>query len=264
MYQYEAPIFVGLSGIAGSGKTSVASMIAPNKTINMAEPPPIVFDHMTLASPIYEIVGWKRNTHGADKQSRIMFGLHECIYELLKGHILYDDLIELVYDVYAMNAGTENDPKPRTFMQQIGDMMRSHWEDCFAQLLVDKAFLNLKKLRKEYEEVDYPSPLYFCLVSDVRRLNEFSVLNNVNSIMIRLETSKEVANTRVSNRDGVSMTPEQWNHPTETESSQIDYDLIVNTDNKTLEQVAGVVHNFIMEYASNIDNYMMKEIAYNG
>lgn len=244
------PLYVGFSGPAGSGKTSTANLIAPGGP-RLGGYQPVVFDHYYLARPIYDIVGIKRQTLGDDRDSRILYGLHDVVSELLGRRPDFEDLIELVYDLHAMDAGNEGDPKPRTFMQTVGDMCRSHYVDCFVDAVLRRAEAEYKDLDATYEAAELDAPINFVLISDTRRLNEFDKLaEQGNAIFIRLEASREVLEERLLERDGTVMTPEQWDHATEREANEIPkdrFDLVLNTDYLSLEGQATAVRNFLLE-----------------
>lgn len=246
-------IYIGLSGPAGSGKTVTANLLAPGGVLPLDHPITTVYQHHTLAAPIHEIVGIKRNTKGADSQSRIMYQLHDVLNDVIGASVDYDTLIETVYDFYAADAGESSDPKPRSFMQWVGDVCRSYDKDCFVDNLLRRSRRDYLQTQRDMMEVGLDSdPLMLVFVSDVRRINEFEKLRaQPKSVLVRFEASREVLSQRMLERDGLVMTPEQWNHPTEAEANDIDpsyFDIVIDTSDITIKDQASAVNSFLIGY----------------
>lgn len=261
----DKPIFVGLRGPAGAGKTSVGNRVAGmtrpddyDKEIGAL--PSQVFLQYTLATPIYDIVGIKRMTKGFDRKDRILYSVHDSLHELLNRQLPYEDFVSLVRSVADMDAGDEFAPKPRTFMQTLGDMCRNVDVDCYANAVVRRAYADITKINQDYadyaermnddDEAVVEDPAVFAVVTDLRYQNEIDVLRNAGElILIRLDASRETLNQRIYDRDGVHMTEEQWNHPTETELSGMDdneFNLIINTDNFNANEVSLQVKKYLL------------------
>src|SRR5688500_15815323 len=253
MHSIEQPIiYIALSGRAGSGKTTTGRMLSPDQPIYMDGAfPSRLWSHNILAAPIYEMVSTKRLTQGFDQDNRILYNLHDILADLLQRSLSYDDFIEFVYDVHSMDAGKEEDPKPRSFMQEIGDKARAVYEDCFVDSLIRKARRSAADEARRYTDNGMDPPFYICVVSDCRYLNELKALDNAGSIInVRLEVSKTVADQRIIERDGVPMTTEQWNHPTETQLyaalKEEDFHLVINTDELTEKEVARTIYDYVL------------------
>lgn len=252
MLTLDAPIYVGFSGPAGSGKTSTANKIAgPGGVRSLGSP--ILFDHYFLAKPLYDIVSTKRMIEGEDAKSRKLYEIHDTVSEIIGRSVEYDDLVELVYDIYAMDAGLDGESKPRSFMQQVGDMLRGAYEDCFVDTVIRRSALQWADTVNAVLDSDepLPTPYNFILISDTRRLNEFNKLRaQQNCILVRLEASRETLNQRLIERDGHGMTEEQWNHPTETEANEVPkdwFDLVLDTNELSLNEQARAVRDFLID-----------------
>lgn len=249
----QGPIFVSLNGPAGVGKTTTAHLLAPSRAQMLDHMPPVTYFNQILAAPIYEMVTTKRLIEGPDKKDRILYELHNTLDTLMARHIAYDDLVELVYDVYAMDAGSKDDPKPRTFMQTVGDMCRAVYKDCFVDAVIRQARLDYNRLTLEYAEHENDPPLHFVIVSDTRYANEVERLRETgNFLLVRLEASPNTLNERLLDRDGVLMSPEELAHPTEQEWQTFPedwFDLILNTDTLDLTEQALTVQEFLLAKA---------------
>ncbi len=270
----DGPIFVSLSGPAGVGKTTTANLIAPKLVrddvhATMDTYVPVLYDHFSLAAPLHELVGVRRLTQGFDSKSRQLHGIFDIVYSILGITVDFEDLIELVYDLYDMDAGTTDDPKPRTYMQTAGDLVRKLDTDAFVNHVLRKANVLHDEAGKVADEFhNGRMPRHFVMISDARRTNEFAKLDQHNHIKIRMNASRQTLNERVMDRDGIVMTEEQWNHPTETEANGLgdDYfDFVIDTDDITSREQAIEVRRFMLEcvgMAINDDNrYVELETA---
>lgn len=247
------PIILGISGLAGTGKTSVAEAIVPKGRI--AQDSDIVWDHIFYALPLYELASIKTNVRGLREKDRQLYEIHHVLYELFGGSPIgnvpdYDDLVELVYDIYSLPI--ESDVKPRTFLQKAGDLCREVRPDCFATWAVRKAkMLNANYYRATPSEDRKP---FVVIISDVRFVNEAqSILNVDESILINFSASDEVRFNRLMSRDGYLMSEEQRLHKSENEMDDIKHlaHAIIDTDNMTIEQQAAVTVNYIRERVMN-------------
>ncbi len=272
MHVTEWPVIIGLSGSAGVGKSVTANTLATPGMDYLDNIRPIVFTNVTLAEPIYEIVSIKRHIKGSDPEdvrSRIMHEIHSVLDTTLNKYPSYDDVVELVYDIYHMDAGTIDDPKPRTFMQEVGDMCRDLYEDCFIDAALTRIQKDFTRFRHDYVEIlerkelakedtsEMVSPVYVALISDVRRTNEVKRMRTrQNSALVRLSASPEVIRQRMYERDGFIMDDKQLVHPTETEANgwpEDFFDFILDTDKLTIEDQALSVYDYVIQnYATGV------------
>jgi hypothetical protein len=266
------PIYIGLSGLAGSGKTTVAGHLAPPvrylPNIDSLKNPNPVWSHYVLAAPLYEMVGLMRLTEGDNRRSRISYVLFDILTDLLEKRIPFEEMVAFVDDVAAWNVGTENDPKPRMMMQEVGDACRDVYLDCFVASVIRKAYYDHLTMIAEVDaevpsdyddEVVYPD--HYCVISDVRYENELDRLQDAGKLfLIKLDVSKNTAMERLLDRDGVVMSTEEWEHPTEAGFPDDVFDLIVDTEELNAKEVAAKIRDFILKRDEN----KRMEVAANG
>lgn len=254
------PIIVGLSGQAGTGKTSVAENIVPKGRIGI-ENSDLVWDHIFFALPLYELASIKTTVRGLRQRERQLYGIHSVIYDLFGGSPIgnvpdYDELISLVYKIY--NIPIETDIKPRTFLQTAGDLCRELDPDCF----VNWAFRKANSLHKVYidslDEEESALP-FVVVISDVRFFNEGNAIaSNENGILINFTASESVRNERLYGRDGYLMSDKQKTHVSENQIDLVQEisDIIIDTDNMSVDEQSKNTINFIKgalhSYAQNI------------
>ena len=234
------PIILGLSGKAGSGKTSVAESIIPKGSMETVKFG-INWDHIFYALPLYEMASIKKNIIGFNEESRKLFSLHEVLYEVYGGSSIgnmphYDTLIEKVKQIY--NTPVEEEGiKPRTFLQKAGDICREYDENCFANWAIIKANKIYRNYLKNHDE-DNVNPLCI-IVSDVRYLNEAkNILKQPNGFVISFDADKEILDQRILKRDGAIMSSEQSGHSSEMEAEEVKQvaSAVIDTNNMNLEQ----------------------------
>jgi hypothetical protein len=256
-YYPNYPIILGLSGKAATGKTSVAESIVPKARIDQNFDG-IFWDHIYFALPLYELVGIKKNIRGFQSEKRSLFSIHEVLYDIYGGNALgnipdYDTFFSLVKEIYNMDLG--NEKKPRTFLQKVGDLCRSHDPQCFAAHGVNKAnYLYRDFVRNFDSETDVPP---FCvIVSDVRFENEAQeILKNPNGIIVVFEADDSVRQERIYERDGVFLTKEQMNHSSENEIDSIKLlaHHVINTNNidvsEQTSKVLEITNSMVRAYA---------------
>ena len=245
----ERLIYIGLSGLAGSGKTTTADLLAPSVGQFYHDPAlakPEIFTHFTLAAPIYDMVGIMRGTEGDGKKDRILHQLHEIIYSLIGSRLSYNEFYDLVNDVATWPVGTSFDAKPRKFMQDIGDLLRSVYEDCFVSHMINKVYRDTAAVDDDYYAMGAEPPIHYAVISDIRYANEMEKLrDSAQVIMVKLDVSFDIANQRILDRDDVAMTKEQWDHPTEAGFPDDEFDLIINTDELTKAEVVAEIKKFL-------------------
>lgn len=101
-YDPDHPIVVGLAGPAGSGKTSTAEGIIKSEGAMWSDTGEVTWDHLYHAMPLYEYASIRLKTTGTDAKNRQLHMIHDLTQELLGARIGYDDMVELVYDIYAV------------------------------------------------------------------------------------------------------------------------------------------------------------------
>lgn len=235
------PIILGLAGKAGSGKTSVAEQIVPKGSLELVKNG-IKWDHIFYALPLYELASIKTNILGTNSSSRKMYAIHDVLYDLYGGSPIgfvpnYEDLVSMVKKIESMpikNEGT----KPRTFLQQAGDVCRAYRSSVFADWAIMKSVKTFRSYQKSISEDDLFSP--FCMiVSDVRYVNEAeSILKQPNGIVICFDADQDILNSRLLKRDGRLMSNEHSSHPSENQIDDVK-DIatsVISTNNMTLEE----------------------------
>jgi len=247
------PILIAFAGKAGSGKTSTANAIVPTVQSSFYEnKAPIIWDHTFFAAPLYDMVAVKTELEGDEGLAdRILYSLHDIVYDILQRDCSFEDLIELVYDLYHMPCEYDMDDKARTFMQQAGDLCRALNEDCLASAAVRKVNSIFNNLKMEYDRggEDEP-PIYLSIISDLRMKNELELIRSQpNNLLVKFKADDNQRAERLSERSGRNMTPEQLNHKSETELDAIsdeEYDIILDTSNYTLAEQATVLKENII------------------
>lgn len=245
----DSPIIIGLSGQAGTGKTSVAEGIVPKGRLNI-ENSNFIWDHIFFALPLYELASIRTTVRGLRQKERQLYAIHNVVYDLYGGSPIgdipdYDDLVELVYDIYSLPI--EYDIKPRSFLQQAGDLCRNLDPDCFANWAIRKA----KKMHQEYLNglsEDAEKLPFIVIISDVRFMNEAKAIKSTdNSILINFMASEGVRHERLFGRDGYLMSDEQKSHSSENEMHLVQEisDVIIDTDNMNVDQQVKNTIDFI-------------------
>lgn len=266
------PIYIALSGPAGSGKTATANTIVPRssigaygnietsskdvlKEVSTNAFPSTVWDHFFFAMPLYDMLEAK-TTIGDEAQSRALYSLHKILNSIMMERIPYEDLVELVYDIYSLPIDT-NGAKPRTFLQTAGDICRKLEENCFANYIKYKTFDTYRSIAAEYDRYDEDPPWYFSVVSDLRMPNEAKMIKDqANHMMFKFTASPEVLAKRIYVRDGITLTQEQASHHSENLFDKIPdewFDLIIDTTDMTLLEQATTVYNHITQVTSQKD-----------
>ena len=253
-YDPDHPIIVGLAGPAGSGKTSTADGIIKAEGAMWSETGDVVWDHLYHAMPLYEYAAIRLKTTGTDSKNRQLHMIHSLTQELLGTRVDYDDLIELVYDIYSMPIPSEG--KPRSFLQDVGSMLRAYDPDCFARWAVNKAYQRFHDWlqfsdRNQVSNRDLEKP-FVVLLSDVRLMNEVNIIKKQpNNFLIRLDASERVLNGRLFARDQVVLTDQQRNHESEAVGRSEEFinsmDLLIDTTSLSLEEQVPFVRDEILK-----------------
>lgn len=258
-FDHNYPIVLGLAGKAATGKTSVAEAIVPKASFAAAQQG-MLWEHIFFAMPLYEFYSSRTKIEGLNSESRKLFSIHQTLYELYGSSPLgamphYDDFVKLTKSI-ATKQLNFNGSKPRSFLQEVGDMCRSYDSDCFAKWGISKAnklFFEYKKSLSEDEE-EIP---YCVIISDVRFKNEAeSILSSPNGMLIVFDADPNVRQERILIRDGVKMTEEQMSHKSEKEIDLfIDQaSAIIDSSSMTVEEQALETMRIVRERFS-VDTY---------
>jgi dephospho-CoA kinase len=246
METQEHPIIIGLCGKAGTGKTSVANLIVPSRTIKNDAANGIIWDHTFFALPLYEMASIKRMTKGELSQERILFQMHEVLLDLFGrspayGAPSYDDFIQVVKDISDIPMPINDDIKPRSFLQEAGKLCRDKNEDCFVQWAKRRSYQRAASLLSSENDENETYQNYACIISDVRYVNEAEMIaSHPNGILIRFDASNDIRMDRLYNRDGYRMSEEQLNHKSERVEDIPEewFDAVVNSDTMNVKQQA--------------------------
>lgn len=242
------PIIIGFSGKAGSGKTSVAEKIVPKGAIE-ASIYGMKWDHIFYALPLYEMVTIKRSIKGISQDSRQLFALHSVLFDLYGGSPIgrmpeYHDFynrVKTIQELYIESEGI----KPRSFLQNAGDICKEDFPNCFSDWAISKANNLYRLYLKTLEEDDDEDVPYAVIISDVRYLNEAKkILEQPNGIIVSFDASEETLNNRLIKRDGKVMDKNLSIHSSEQEIDLIKEisTYIINTDNMSVEdQVSATI-----------------------
>jgi len=238
-FRNNQPIIIGLAGKAGSGKTSVAESIIPKGSLDAVKFG-YRWDHLFFALPLYEMASIKKNIMGINEKSRKLFALHSVLYELYGGSAIgnmpdYKKFVEMVYEIENLSIEPEG-VKPRTFLQEAGDICRNNYPDCFAHWAIIKSYKLYTQFCNESEDID--NAKMAIIISDVRYLNEAEAIKKQpNGLIICFDASEETLNSRLLKRDGYVPTTIQSEHASENGIEEVKKiaDIIINTDNMSLE-----------------------------
>jgi len=252
------PIYVGFVGQAGTGKTFTAKSIVPSSVSFFYHDPlrDIVWDHQWLSLPLYEIYNIRTQTIGGDVKNRILYAIHEVVSSVLKNNVAYDDMIELVYDLYTLEITNREGEKPRTFLQKAGDLFLKNNLNCFINSSKYKIINAQHKINADYDLNEMEYPWFIGIISDVRQTHEAKVIHEQrNNLLIKFEASKEALQERLLKRDGISLSETEASHRTENEIDKIPYewyDLVLDTSLLTKEEQVSIVKNFILSHIKEV------------
>lgn len=258
-YDPNYPIILGLAGKAATGKTSVAESIVP-KAAFAATRQGMLWEHIFFAMPLYEFYSSKTKIEGLNSESRKLFSIHQTLYELYGSSPLgamphYDEFVSLTKKIATKPIDFDGS-KPRSFLQEVGDMCRTYDANCFAKWGISKAnklFLDYKKTLSEDEE-EIP---YCVIISDVRFKNEAeAILSSPNGMLIVFDADPTVRQERILLRDGVMMTQEQMSHKSEKEIDLFSdhASAIIDSSSMTIEEQALATMKIVRERFS-VDTY---------
>lgn len=261
-YDENQPVIVGLAGPPGAGKTSTANYLRPlamaeyeyevdeedlDKHIEIVR-----WDHLWCAMPLYELASIRTKVSGVNQQSRQLHQIHDVLRDVFRMSIDYDDMVELAYDIYSLPI-REDGGKPRSFLQQAGSLMRAYDPDCFAKWVVNKSQSNFRERRMNEHDTENTSYVYITVVSDVRYLNEATLISQQrNSMLIYLDVSDQEAKARLLDRDGFVLSSEELSHESEadrqTEEFMRLFNIHIETDNLSPKEQGESVKFAILDY----------------
>jgi cytidylate kinase len=238
-----SPIILGLAGKAGSGKTSVAEQIVPKGSFSTSSYG-IIWDHIFYALPLYEFSSIRRTISGANKDSRQLYAIHSVLYDIYGSSAIgsipnYEDFIDRVKQI--KNLPIEPDEyKPRSFLQNAGDICRNGFEDCFAKWGITKSNkIYNNYIRSADEDTAEFAAAFAVIISDVRFENEAkAILEQPNGMVVCFDADQSVLDQRILARDGRLMTEEHMNHKSEQEISIVKEmaTAVIDTTNMNIEQ----------------------------
>ena len=246
MDKQEYPIIIGLCGKAGTGKTSVANMIVPSRTIKHDQENGLIWDHTFFALPLYEMASIRKMTKGELSEDRILYQMHEVLFDLFGrspsyGAPSYDNFVQLVKDISNIPMPINDDIKPRSFLQEAGKLCRDLNEDCFVQWAKRRSYQRAASLLSSENDEAEIYERYACIISDVRYVNEAKMISeHPNGILIRFDASNDIRMDRLYNRDGYRMSEEQLNHKSERVEDIPEewFDAIIDSDQMTVKEQA--------------------------
>lgn len=252
IYNPNYPIVVGLAGMAATGKTSAAEAIVPKASFASSKGG-VVWEHIFFAMPIYEFFSIRTKIEGTNSESRKLFNIHETLYDLYGSSPLGN--IPDYESFVALTKAIANKPlsfagsKPRSFLQEVGDLCREPDPACFAKWGVRKSYQLFREYTKSISDEEEEKP-YCILISDVRFQNEAeAILKLPNSMLIVYDASPEVRKDRIFNRDGVYMTDEQMSHKSEKEIEIFasSASAVIDSSSMSVEQQAQATIDIIKE-----------------
>lgn len=236
-----SPIILGLAGKAGSGKTSVAEQIVPKGSFSTSSYG-IVWDHIFYALPLYELSSIRRTISGVNEDSRQLYAIHSVMYEIYGASSIgsiphYEDFIGRVNKIKNLPIEPEG-VKPRSFLQNAGDICRDGFEDCFAKWGISKSNKIYNNYVRSIDEDDIENP-FAVIISDVRFENEArAILEQPNGMVICFDADQSVLNQRILDRDGRLMTEEHMSHKSEQQISIVKElaTAVIDTTNMNIEE----------------------------
>lgn len=247
------PIILGLCGQAATGKTAVADILAPMGMYIPEENHHTQWDHLFFAMPLYELASIRRKIQGELARDRMLFEIHNVLYDLFGGSPLYGvpkygKFTKFVKAIVDLSIDMDESVKPRSFLQQAGSMCREIDKDCFVKWT--KKMITKRGLIADDEDLDY-----ICVVSDVRLPNEAKfIAESPNGVVIKFEASPEVREKRLLNRDGFLLTSTQAEHVSE----QIDnikpkhIFATINSDDMTPKEQAQATKDLLSQLIESI------------
>lgn len=220
-----------LHGRSASGKTETARQVIRGRFGTTT----VVMDHKQLAAPLRILHSIRTETAGPDSKSRQLWLIHGVLTDLFPyGSVNYEDVIELVYDIYDYPIQTAKNEegqivRDRDFMTSVADMIHSLYPNVFADYLVRE----IKRLAKDVGE-DTP---YRVVVSDFRLEDELNTFKeNFETIVVNFDVSDTTQAKRLLKRDGQVLTERQKKHPTQQPLPTEFFDYSIDTETLSLDE----------------------------
>lgn len=231
-------ILIGIHGPRGSGKTTLASELAP--PARMGDDGAFSWAHLNFAMPLREMWQVKEMTAGFKAEDRILYQIHEVLLEVLGGNPLfgapsYDDLVQLVYQV-----AEHKTPTPKRFMQFFGQMFREEFgQDVWVEWLARKAREESSLLGEDGTAI--------VVISDVRHENEMKYVESApHSLLVKLSIESNILLDRLIDRDGRLPSREEGSHVSEIFKPSDDmFDLVLDTSYNSPTELAQVVRSLV-------------------
>lgn len=228
LFNSNEPIYLGISGRAGTGKSIIAGAIAPFAKFGITlitddDPAPMHWDHYSFSAPLYSLASMKNKVNGWRAEDRVKYEILNLLLKVfgdnpMVGAIPYNDLNMLVHEIYQFQITSEG--KPRDFLEKYGDRFRSLDDKCLIRFLkkaIDERILlfnkeieydrnTFKEMRPD-ELVDALEPRHYgALIVDVRTEDEARwILEHENGLLVKLVADDPVRKSRVIDRDGGSI-----------------------------------------------------------
>ena len=258
-------IVIGFGGLAASGKTTAANLIAPGHYMRYLDddqkPIPIVWTKLSFAMPIKKIASILQQTQGENVFSRRCYQIHDALKELIGASVEYDELVDMVYEVCAQEIPKTG--KPRDFLQWIGtDFLRLKDNEVFVKWMRRQINYELSLFHKEVQELNTEDQQKLGIViDDMRFENEINLVKEYpNNLTVKLLVDPHNAKARLEARDGHAMDESQLNHASERINTFPEewFDLIIDTnpipEEMVVAQVLGTIKSSSRYYPQVTDN----------
>lgn len=247
----DSPIFLGLSGKALTGKSSVAESLAPlvmAKEDDEDSPEYIRWIKIDLAAPLYELATIRQLVDGESAEDRCLYEIHKVLVKIFGGSPLYgappyDELVDLVYEI--AHCPCEKEGKARSFLQYVGtDVLRNSYPDVWINYLARSAKDEHRMYLRECELLDKNPGGFGVVIGDLRFKNEAEFIKaQSKGFLVKYTASPEVCQDRSERRDGFRVSFEQLTHSSENDLndySDSDYDLVLDTAQLSIKEQTNI------------------------
>jgi hypothetical protein len=232
-------ILLAFSGHMGSGKDTVASPVVQNI------PGPAIHGSFAAAlrcelNAVIRIISESGTVFEAVIDTIMSLdGLYDAEAVESTVRALYDDV-----KMHGLDDISKRTPSTRYAMQEWGTEVRRskdpmHWVNIIKPMILN--------------DLSTGSTVY---LTDARFPNELDAVHDLGGFIVRLNVSPEVQAERIMKRDGVRVTDEMRSHPSETAADDYpDFDLVVDTDDKTVDEITRIVVSNIVNESDKIREY---------